>query len=346
MLQVDNHTPFAPGLAVFPDLDGREAIYLVIRASYDLDGLGPGAEPAEDQPEPELADVYRGDPERTSLAAASEMHVGKAGTDVIVDGCARASGGVLSEVLDVGVRVAERTKVVRVYGDRRWSQGLRGWVPSAPAPFESMALIWERACGGRGPSDPQTGRYEAEARNPVGRGFARGRPEAELLAEPVPNLIDPRAPLDYLGQDLSPAGFAPVAPSWEPRASRAGTYDEAWLKGRAPYLPADFQPAFFNVADPELCFDRFLEGGEPVVLHNLSARGPIQLTLPRIEFEVEVEHTRRWRLDTTLDAKLETVRFDTEAGRLSLSYRAVYSCDKHLLDVETLKISLARLETP
>lgn len=344
MLQVTNHTPFAASLGVFPDLDGSEAIFLVIRASFEFEGLRLAPTPAEEQPEPELADVYRGDPASSSLALASEMHVGKAGTDVLVQGKAQAPGGAPSERLEVGVTVAGRSKVMHVYGDRTWRQGVRGLQPSAPTPFESMPLVWERTYGGRGPADPQTGRYDAEARNPVGVGFARGRSQGELLAEPVPNLIDPRAPLEHLGQVAAPTCFAPVAPAWEPRASRAGTYDDAWLAKRAPFLPADFQPAFFNSATPELCFEGFLTGGEPVALHNLCAFGPLRFNLPRLGFDVEAKHTHRWRFDCKLPATLETVLIEPELQRLSMSYRVVHRCDKHLLDVKNIAISLTEME--
>ena len=47
---------------------------------------------------------------------------------------------------------------------------------------------------------------------------------------PVPNLEDPAAPLQQIGQTPAPACFAPIAPSWLPRRSYAGTYDEAGIQ--------------------------------------------------------------------------------------------------------------------
>ncbi|NVB42850.1 DUF2169 domain-containing protein [Pseudenhygromyxa sp. WMMC2535] len=339
MLQVENHTPFAMSLAPLPGRDGRETLFVMIRASFALNRAGVG-EPSDEQPEPELVDRYRGEDGASSLLCASDLHPGKRGTDVVLMGSAWARGGVPTQMVDTCVRVAERAKVVRVYGDRSWRPGAVGPRPSPPEPFVSMPLIWERAYGGRGPTDPRTERYTVEARNPVGRGFAKGRPNAELHVEPVPNLVDPRVPFERFGQDALPACYAFIAPHWQPRAALAGTYDAAWQRRRAPYLPEDCDPGFFNAADPQLRFDRFLLGDEPVELHGLTPEGTLNFALPRLDWKIEVKHGRRWRLDCALAADLETVLFEPDLGRVSLSFRAAHPCDKHLLDIRKVKVDL------
>ena len=70
---------------------------------------------------------------------------------------------------------------------------------------------------------------------------------------PVPNLEDPAAPLEQIGQTPPPACLAPIAPSWLPRRLFAGTYDERWQRTRAPYLPDDFDPRFFASAGSSVC---------------------------------------------------------------------------------------------
>src|SRR5262249_58514742 len=99
---------------------------------------------------------------------------------------------------------------------------------------------------------------------------------------------DPESPLDKLGDPSVPACFAPSAPAWLPRRGFAGTYDEAWQKARAPYLPEDFDPRFLQCATEALRFDRFLEGNEPVCVTGMSLEGPVEFNVPTVRPLVEV----------------------------------------------------------
>src|SRR5687767_4836877 len=148
-----------------------------------------------------------------------------------------------------------------------------------------MPLVWERAFGGVHRRGDQV---LAEERNPVGCGFAGGRSAGEMQGQPVPNLEDQASPLEQLGQTPAPACLAPIAPSWLPRRAFAGTYDERWQRGRAPYLPDDFDPRFFQCAAPELTFDRYLQGGEPVQVTGVTPDGPLAFTVPDARLVVAV----------------------------------------------------------
>ena len=109
----------------------------------------------------------------------------------------------------VGMSVGGRQKVILVTGDRVWQRGQ----PSNPKPFESMPLVWERAFGGVHRNGDKA---QAEDRNPVGCGLMGGRSADDMEGMPVPNLEDPAAPLQQVGQTPAPACFAPIAPSWLP----------------------------------------------------------------------------------------------------------------------------------
>ena len=89
-------------------------------------------------------------------------------------------------------------------GDR--SFGLDGRLGD-PAPFTRMPLVWERAAGGPGTSNP--------AGRPVGdaaRADSSGR-------VPAPNLLP--AGLHLMSRDdfVPPVGFGPIAPMWPSRAA-------------------------------------------------------------------------------------------------------------------------------
>src|SRR5438552_91964 len=74
-----------------------------------------------------------------------------------------------------------------------------------------------------------------------------------------------------------------------PRPSFAGTYDQTWQHKRAPYLPLDFDSRFFQCACPEMTFDRYLQGTEPLEVRGATPDAPITLTLPVANLDVEVK---------------------------------------------------------
>lgn len=329
MLQLRNDTPLAAAMAVFPDERGVETVYAVVKGTLALGG-GPAL--AAKQVPVAPADVYWGEPGVSSLRYASELHLAKPGTDVVLVGTARPSEAPPVAQLDVEVAAAERRKVVRVFGDRVWRNG---GTPSPPAPFASMPLVYERAFGGL--HRTAGGRLLGEERNPVGAGFRGERSDDELVGLPLPNLEDPAALLRNPGDAPAPAGFGFVAPAWLPRRTFAGTYDEAWKKGRAPYLPLDFDPRFFHAAHPDLAFDRFLQGGEPVEVLNADPGGPLRFSLPRWRIRVRI---RIAGSTAEPPARLETVLLEPDEGRLCLTWRAAAPCDKKALRVEEVAVGL------
>jgi hypothetical protein len=333
MLQIDNQTPFYAVLSVLPDRVGIDTLYVILKATLVL---RPKLALASEQLPVTLADEYYGDPTESSLRKSSEIHIGKPGTDVLLIGRAWGpQGQAVSEAL-VRVAAAERQKTIRVLGDRVWqSDG----TPTPPEPFEAMPLVWERAFGGVHPLED---RMLAEERNPIGVGFAGKRSAQELTGHPVPNLESSGEPLARQGQSLTPVCFAPTAPHWLPRRAFAGTYDEVWQRQRAPYLPADFDPRFLQCAAPELAFDRYLLGGEPIEVAGASAEGAIAFPIPAANLKVavkvagSVEHP---------PVNLETVLLEPDENRVSLTWRAALPCDRKVLKVEKVTVTRQRAGT-
>jgi hypothetical protein len=334
MLQLKNTSPFAPAIAVFPNQNAIDTLYIVVKATFTLD---PRLAVAEVQSPPVLADEYWGEPATSSLKYASELHVGKPSTDVILVGQAWVPRGRPAADTVAMVAVADRRKVIRVLGDRVWKSG---GAFSAPEPFVSMPLVYERAFGGMHRVSDD-GPILAEERNPVGVGFAGKRSRGEMVGQKLPNLEEPTHPLESATGASTPATFGFVAPSWLPRRQFAGTYDQAWKKNRAPYLPADFSPRFFNMAAPELTFDRFLAGGETVDLLGVSRHGPLQFALPHCQPRADVQIAGSHESPLL---NLETILIEPDENRICLSWRAQLSCDKKVLKVETVVIGVDRLD--
>ncbi len=324
MLQLLNDTPFEATMAVLPDRAGIDTLYVVVKATVTLQ---PTIALAPEQLPPVMADEYYGDPANSSLKAVSELHIGKPGTDVLITGHARAPRPITE--MAVVVSVAERQTSLRVLGDRVW----RGdGTATAPEPFTEMPLVWERAYGGRYSLGD---RELAEERNPVGRGFLGERDPSELEGSAAPNLLDPKAPLERLGEEAVPACFAPIAGAWLPRRAFAGTYDQAWQRKRAPYLPDDFDPCFLQCAAGELRFDRFLQGTEPVRITGMTLEGPTEFAVPTVRPQIRVVVAKS---PARPRAELETLWIEPDKNRASFTWRAHLGVDRKALRVEKVTI--------
>jgi hypothetical protein len=321
-------------MAVFPDPNGVDTLYVAVKATFEL---APSLAVAEKQVAPVPADIYWADPQNSSVRYPSDIHLLKPATDVVMISRAWPPGSRPVAQMDVRFLVAERQKVLRIFGNRQWVDGSA----SPPQPFESMPIVYEYAFGGVHEVDPASGEILGEGRNPVGRGFRGKRSKKELEGMPLPNIEDPLCLVSDAGDKASPAGFAPLAPAWLPRREYAGTYDEAWQTGRAPYLPVDFDPRFFCMAHPDLVFDRFLVGGEPIRLDNLSREGPIAFSLPQCRLQASVRVAGNTE---TPPLNLETVLIEPENNRLCMTWRGALPCDKKVMKIEQVKVDLLHLD--
>lgn len=339
VLQIRNETPFVPGIFIFPDAQGVDTLYVTLKATFVLGRNGPVV--AEEQQKLVLADEYLGEPGQSSLKYASEAHLLKPSTDVVLVGEAYAPQGKLVASSLVSVRVGPLRKVVQVFGDRRWKGGLTSPSPSRPEPFLRMPLVYERAYGGTHVLDAERSKVLSEPRNPVGRGFRGKRSASEMAGMPLPNLEDPLKLIQSISDTPAPAALGFVAPSWQPRQSFAGTYDKAWQERRAPYLPLDFRAEFFLAAPPELSARPFLKGGEPVEIIGASPEGVQRFRLPVCRLAVTVRIAGQTHSPSL---QLETVLLEPGDARCSMLWRGAVPCDKKALKVEQAHFQLQAMD--
>ena len=331
MLQLRNESPFSATILLLPDPDGVTSIYTVIKATFSI---GAVIDLADEQVPIAMEPEYYGDPAASSLKVAPDVSLMKPGTDVLLVGHAYAPDGRSTSQMDVTLSVGTVEKTVRVFGDRYWGRDVE--MASRPAPFDQMPLVWERAFGGH----QQVGDdYFAEIRNPVGLGFIERR-EAHEGEEWLPNLEDPSQLLGQRKQRPAPACFAPIAAHWEPRRTFAGTYDEQWQRERAPYLPSDFDPRFFQLAPSDLVVDDYLQGGESVVVRGAHRDGDFRFVLP--EVDLEVTYTTAFD-PPTQPVVLDSVLIEPDLDRVQVVWRTVLPCDKRALQVDEVRIALNAL---
>lgn len=330
MPQLHNTTPFAATTVLLFDEAGVDTLYIMVKATFQI---GNALTLADEQPPPSATDVYWGEPGRSSVKYATDTHLGKPATDIVMLGhaCAPEKKSVIQ--LDVSLTVGKINKTVRVLGDRQWQDGRI----TAPAPFTTMALVYEKAYGGEHLIDGEID--VAETRNPIGKGFAGARTMNEMNGMPLPNLEDPRRLICDFRNQPPPACFGFIAPHWQPRASFAGTYDDVWATTRAPFAPTDFDKRFFSMAHPDLIYPGFLEGGEPVVITNMHPSGPIQFNLPQVNLVVRIG------VDGYTESPpfhLETVILEPNRLQASLVWRAAFPCDKRAMNIHRVTLTRSR----
>ena len=330
MLQLKNATPFAAAFSLFRNEQGIDTLYTMVKSTFNI---GPQWTLHNQQQPLQETDVFWGDPQSSSLRHASDYHLGKSATDIIMLGSACAPDQRAVQQMDVSLRVGTVGKTIRVFGDRYWRQGQISY----PEPFTHMPLVYERAFGG---VDERSGQVRgAESRNPVGRGYVGRKSRSEVEGMALPNLECPSQLIRDLDDMPAPACFAPVAGHWQPRSSMAGTYDDAWQQTRAPYLPEDYQQRFMNVAHPDLIYPGFLKGGEEVNIQGMHPSGNLNFLLPQIKL------TNRITLDDQSHSSqfaLETLLLEPNQLSLSMVWRAAMPCDKKMLKIKQIFISLSR----
>lgn len=285
MLHLKNDTPFTAAMFAFPDRHGTDVLCVAMKATYDIKSE---IKIAGEQLPIIKEDTYWGEPGESSMKYPNEVTPEKPGTDVILIGEACAPEGNLAREMFVGISAAGRKLVMKIFGDRYWKKGLLSTKPSDPEPFERMPIVYERAYGGTHMIDEKAGKILSELRNPIGKGFAGKRGSDELEEIGVPNIEDPQCLMKSPSNKGKPVGYGAIAQNWQPRVSYMGTYDEAWQKKRAPFLPEDFDPIHFHAAHPDLIFSGRLKGGEPFIINGMSPRGKKAFNLPADEPKIEV----------------------------------------------------------
>ncbi|HYO55823.1 DUF2169 domain-containing protein [Archangium sp.] len=329
---IENTTVFAARDFLSIDKDGTDTLVICVCGAFRLPEPGKPASKelplADEQPEPAPEDVYWGEPGTSSLRYEGQSAYFRPGTDIYVNGLARAPLGRPVKEMLVAVRVGPCRKGIQVFGDRVWRRGITGWRSSSPEPFTSMPLRYERSFGGPALREGAAPRAYEE-RNPLGCGFhPEGRDAAD---QPLPNLEDPMQRLASPTERVLPAGFGPIARAWQPRLAYGGTYDQKWIEQRAPLWPLDFDVRFFQAAAPGLVATPWLKGGEEVVLSGFAPDGAFTFHLPRRRLAAKAvfrDETERQRLH------LDAVLLEPDERMLRLYWRAAFPAEQNLAQHE------------
>jgi hypothetical protein len=278
---IDNLTPFGAAASFAYGLDDRSLVVVAVAATFRMPAAGSihrdRLQPADDQPPPPIADQHWDDPASSSLRVPGQCAPVRENAEIYLQGSAWAPGGRPLTRMRTRLQIGPCRKDVDIVGDRAWIGGVAGVRPSAPAPFTSMPLEYERAFGGS--AHDADGRLVAqEPRNPIGRGVYASA--AAALDQPLPNLTRPGEEMASWSDRATPWGYGPIPGSWQPRLARAGRFDEEWIKTRLPLWPTDTSPRFFEAAPEGLVHPGPIREPLPVVLDGFDPDGTLAFRLP------------------------------------------------------------------
>jgi hypothetical protein len=335
MWQIDNRTPFAAERAWTRDRDGAEIWLVAVKCTFDIAPDGT-THVAGDQPAVTMAPVHvdQEKPAASSLMYDVDLVRTKTTTDIIVLGHAQAPDGHPVTELEAGFRVGPVVKLLRIVGDRVW----RGGSISAPQPFVRMPIVYERAYGGTDPESIDRRLPRWDERNPLGTGFSTSSVTDGLR---LPNIEYPNQPVRTVKDRPEPAGFGPICAHWQPRARLAGTYDEKWQRDRFPLLPDDFDDRYYQCAPTDQQAPRYLRGGEPVVLVNLTPGGELRFDLPRVFLGLETAFVTGERRVHDKPA-LHTVLIEADFPRVSLVWHSALPCHPRVYKLDRTRITEKR----
>lgn len=326
MLDLQNQTPFEAALVPGLDKEGRDTLTVAVKGTFAIDRRG-GTVLADVQLPLQRGDAHHGEPGASSVRVEDESCPMKRATDVVLVGHAWGNGK--ASVVDVTLRVGRLQRSARVFGDRAWYRTATGVAISDPVAFTRVPLVWERAFGGKDAA--AEGAFEA--RNPIGVGYTSASDAERIDGVRLPNVEDPEALIGSPSDRPAPAGFGFVGRHWAPRASLAGTYDDAWRRDRAPLLPLDFDDRFFNGSP--LVSAKHLQGGEPVHVIGASETGELRFDLPTATPDISLSLRGAAR---DLVPKIDTVVVLADERRVVVLWKATELVPRELVRVDWVRV--------
>ena len=329
-MKLINATGMAAGYTLGMEPSGAERLVVAVKGTFTLPARGEEPTLAEDQVPLTDADKFTGEPGLSAVTAECDWAPRKPRCDILLNGSAYAPGGKPAQRVQVGIKVGNWQKVFMVVGDRVWRGGP---VPRAgtPEPFEVMPISYDRAFGGVDNFHPDPAQHRTYLPNPVGRGYHRLLEPYLVDNTPLPNTEEGNAPVTTPNGDYRPMSFGAIGRNFLARYPLAGTYDQNWQDNVFPFLPADFNPAYFQAAPEDQRVDSIV-GGEPVILLNLTPDGRRDFKLPVVDMPIVFVQRAGGREEKT--ATIDTVTVEPDVGRFTLLWRASLPLKRNIFETK------------
>jgi hypothetical protein len=329
-MELLNATGMPAGYTLGMQPDGRELLVVVVKGTFTIPQDGEEPKLAAEQVPLVEADRFTGEPGFSAPLYESDYAPHKPRCDVLLNGSAYAPYGKPAKRVRVSLQVGPISKSFDVVGNRVWKKWLCFVRATKPEPFIVMPISYDNAFGGVDNTHKIEKKHRAYLRNPVGIGFHSNRKAQFVRDQPLPNTEEPGKRIKKPHGKYNPMAFGPIGRSWPPRPKYAGTYDDDWLENVFPFLPADFDDAYYQSAPIDQQIDN-LRGGEEIVLSNLTPRGRTAFCLPTIALPVEFTDASYER--TGKQALLDTIIIEPDLGRFTLTWRASHPLKRNMLEM-------------
>ncbi|WBS02110.1 DUF2169 domain-containing protein [Pseudoduganella sp. SL102] len=239
--------------------------------------------------------------------------------DVIVAGYATAPAGHARLSIDAGIRIGNHKAGMRAFAPRYWH---RLWLGYEARPVGPMVA--------RVPLSYALADWDS--------GFAGGEP-AEQGDRPV--YLPWIEALDAASRPRRharvPAGLGFWPENAAHRSMYSGTYDDAWQQERAPDLPADFDPRFYNCAHKDLQLPAPPIPGTPIRLVHLGQQPAIDCAFPSLSLAVQAR-TAAGHTHPALPMTPDTLVIEPEHDRLSVVWRVLIPAGAQADSVRTVRL--------
>ena len=334
-MELLNATRMEAGYTLGMEPSGRENIVVAVKGSFAFPADGGEAVLAETQAALVEADEFTSEPGFSAPLYEVDYAPFKPRCDVLLNATAHAPHGRPATEVQVGVRIGRLQKSMNVVGDRVWGASPGALVVSRPRPFETMPISYDVAFGGSDTLDPDASKHGAYAPNPVGRGYHESLASDLVDGTPLPNTEEIDRPVTSPSGRYNAMSFGALGRGWPSRLRFAGTYDGAWIDEVFPFLPADFDPQYYQAAplDQQIPYPR---GGEEVLLHNLTPEGRTTFRLPTVEVPVEFTDASYERSEKR--AELDTIVIEPDARRLMLTWRTSLPLKRNMLEMRQVVV--------
>jgi hypothetical protein len=315
-----NASGMAAGYTLGMNPSGTEWVVVAVKGTFSLPKRQ-GEEPklASEQVPLVDADLFTGEPGFSATLVECDYALEKPRCDVLLNGAAYAPGGRPTQRVMVGLQIGNWRKSFAACGDRVWRNAGVAYIASEPVPFVRMPISYDNAFGGSDDRLRDPVNYRQYPPNPVGRGWRYHRYPERITDSPLPNTEEPGDPVRDPQGKYRPVAFGPIGRGWPSRIRYAGTYDQDWIDNVFPFLPADFDTRYYQCA-PEDQQIAAPQGGERVILANLTPDGRREFPFPAVEMPIVFFRRHADRVETK--GAIDTVLFEPEAERFTVVWRA------------------------
>ncbi|WON76729.1 DUF2169 domain-containing protein [Serratia sp. UGAL515B_01] len=289
------------------------------------------------------SDINYKDMSRSSVKYESDLAPYKPKTDIIINATAYSPHDQATPSFNVSVMIGNYKKSLRIHGPRSWLFTPLGWSLGFPKPIKQLDITYEYASGGWYESEDKT---IASPNNPLGMGWypAEYLKTCKVTELPAPQIESETLPVVSIKELILPEGFGFFGRGWHGRIEYAGTYDNAWVENRHPYLPEDFNFRYWCGAHPTLQISHPKPCDNiPVELFGLLPASEIADQHIRIQIPVEtlfIFFNTEFRLGITKDMILDTIIIDMNARKVFCSYRITLAEELNVTEIQLRYIAV------